>query len=222
LVYKPNTDKLKITFYVDNVEVLTDEFSTMADKPYYLPYTLGRAGEITLKIAVTSFPDEQFSTTLQVVPLDLGIDEPTAGKAFFLKANELSGNVQLKQMEEEGLLSFSDNFDWENGGLQSEIDENGNVSNYICVRQGTTMTINYKLFENSQVSSQGKTFKFCFKAVNCYDYEAPVLECYEESTKLGVKFNAQQALFSSAANTNFATQYCEGSYIELETEIWPD
>lgn len=222
LIYKPNTDKLKITFYVDNIEVLTDEFSTMADKPYYLPYTLGRAGEVTLKIAVTSFPDEQFSTTLQVVPLDLGIDEPTAGKAFFLKANELSGNVQLKQMEEEGLLSFSDNFDWENGGLQSEIDENGNVSNYICVRQGTTMTINYKLFENSQVGSQGKTFKFCFKAVNCYDYEAPVLECYEESTKLGVKFNAQQALFSSAANTNFATQYCEGSYIELETEIWPD
>lgn len=222
LVYRPGAEKLKITFYVDNVEVLTDEYATTVEKPHQIPYTLGRAGEVNLRIAVTAAPDEAFSTTLQVIPLDLGIVEPTEGKAFFLKASELSGNIQLKQMQEEGLLTFSDNFDWDNGGLQTEIDGQGNISNYICVRQGTTMQINYKLFGSSQVGTQGKTFKFCFKAVNCYDYEAPVLECYEESTGLGLKFNAQQALFSSSANTNFSTQYCEGSYIELETEIWPD
>lgn len=222
LVYRPGAEKLKITFYVDNIEVLTDEYATTVEKPHYIPYTLGRAGEVNLKLVVTTYPDEVFTTTLQVVPLDLGITEPTESKAFFLKASELSGNVQLKQMEENGLLTFSDNFDWENGGLQTELDEQGNISNYICVRQGTTMRINYKLFGNSQVSGQGKTFKFCFKAINCYDYEAPVLECYEENTKLGLKFNAQQALFSSSANTNFTTQYCEGSYIELETEIWQD
>ena len=222
LVYRPGAEKLKVTFYVDNIEVLTDEYATTVEKPHYIPYTLGRAGEINLKLAVTTYPDEMFTTTLQVVPLDLGITEPTEGKAFFLKASELSGNVQLKQMEENGLLKFSDNFDWENGGLQTELDEQGNISNYICIRQGTTMQINYKLFGSSQVSTQGKTFKFCFKAINCYDYEAPVLECYEENTNLGLKFNAQQAVFSSSANTNFTTQYCEGSYIELETEIWPD
>lgn len=222
LVYRPGADKLKVTFYVDNVEVLTDEYETTVNTPHYWPYTLGRAGEVAIRIAVTSFPEEDFTTTLQVVPLDLGIEEPSEGKAFFLKASDLSGNVQLKEMEANGQLSFSDNFDWVNGGLQTEVDEQGNVSNYICVRQGTTMTINYKLFGSSQVGTQGKTFKFCFKAVNCYDYEAPVLECYEDSTSLGLKFNAQQALFSSIANTNFATQYCEGSYIELETEIWPD
>ena len=152
----------------------------------------------------------------------MGIKEPTEGLAFSLKASDISGNAQLKQLEQEGKITFSQNFDWTNGGLKSEVDENGNISNYICVRQGTTMTLNYKLFENTQVSTQGKTFKFCFKAMNCYDYEAPVLECYEDNTNLGLKFNAQQALFSSAANTNFATQYCEGSYIELETEVWPD
>ena len=222
LVYRPGTEKLKVTFYVDNIEVLTDEYFTTVEKPHYIPYTLGHAGEVNLKLAVTTYPDESFTTTIQVVPLDLGIVEPTEGKAFFLKASELSGNVQLKQMEQEGLLTFSDNFDWKNGGLQTEIDEQGNISNYICVRQGTSMQINYKLFESSQVSTQGKTFKFCFKAINCYDYEAPVLECYEENTNLGLKFNAQQALFSSSANNNFTTQYCEGSYIELETEIWPD
>ena len=221
LVYRPNTEKLKVTFYVDNIEVLTDEYDIAVNMPHYWPYTLGRAGEVKLKIALTAFPDTYFETTLKVSPLDLGITEPT-GQGYFLKASDLSGNAQLKEMERKGELTFSDNFDWANGGLVTEIDEKGNVNNCICVRQGTTMTINYKLFENSQVNQQGKLFKFCFKATNCYDYEAKVLECYEENTKLGLKFNAQQALFSSSANTNFATQYCEGSYIELETEIWPD
>ena len=222
LVYRPGAEKLKVSFYVDNVEVLTDEYATTVAEPHYWPYTLGRAGEVKLKIAFTSFPDIFYETILQVAPLDLGIQEPTEGKTFSLKASDISGNAQLKQLEAEGKISFSSNFDWSNGGLQTEIDDKGNISNYICVRQGTTMTINYKLFESSQVSTQGKTFKFCFKAMNCYDYEAPVLECYEESTKLGLKFTAQQALFSSATNPSFATQYCEGSYIELETEIWPD
>jgi hypothetical protein len=64
--------------------------------------------------------------------------------------------------------------------------------------------------------------------MNCFDYNAQVLECmeYRDESKteplLGVKYTAQSALFASAANANFNTQYCEGNYIELETEIWPD
>ena len=222
LVYKPDTEKLKVSFYVDNVEVLSDEYAVTTTEPHYWPYTLGHAGEVKLKMVFTSYPEIEQTINLKVTPLDLGIKEPTEGLTFSLKASDISGNAQLKQLEQEGKVIFSPNFDWTNGGLKSEVDENGNISNYICIRQGTSMTLNYKLFENTQVGAQGKTFKFCFKAVNCYDYEAPVLECYEENTKLGLKFNAQQALFSSSANANFATQYCEGSYIELETEIWPD
>ena len=221
LLYKPNTEKLKVSFYVDDVEVLTDEYETTAKTPHYWPYTIGRAGEVKLKIAFTAYPENYYTITLQVAPLDLGIEEPD-GLEFSLKASDISGNAQLKQLEEKGDITFSENFDWINGGIQSEQDENGNISNYICVRQGTTMTINYELFKSSSVGNSGKTFKFCFKAVNCYNYDALVLKCYEDNTKLGLKFNAQSALFSSAANNNFTTQYCEGSYIELETEIWPD
>lgn len=191
LVYKPDAEKLKVTFYVDNVEVLTDEYSVTTTQPHYWPYTLGHAGEVKLKLAFTAYPEIEYNINLKVSPLDLGIKEPTEGLAFSLKASNISGNAQLKQLETEGKLTFSENFDWTNGGLKSEVDEAGNISNYICIRQGTSMTLNYKLFENTQVGAQGKTFKFCFKAVNCYDYEAPVLECYEENTKLGLKFNAQ-------------------------------
>lgn len=84
------------------------------------------------------------------------------------------------------------------------------------------MTVNYNLFEATNTARDGKNFKICFKATNCYDYEAPILECYEEATKLGIKMDAQQTLFSTASYPGFTTQYYENSYIELETEIWPN
>ena len=223
LVYKDETEKLDVGFYIDGIEVLKDEYLVAATSPHYWPYTVGKAGEIKLKIAFTKYPDIYYETKLEVIPLDLGIVEPTEGLAFSLKASDISGNAQLQQLQKDGKLTFSPNFDWVNGGLKSEVDEKGNVSNYICVRQGTTMTINYNLFGSRQVGTQGKTFKFAFKAMNCYDYNAKVLECKDPSTsQLFLNYTAQQAQFSSEAGPDFITQYCEGSYIELETEIWPD
>jgi hypothetical protein len=64
LVYRPGAEKLKVSFYVDNVEVLTDEYVTTVTEPHYWPYTLGRAGEVKLKIAFTSFPDIFYETIL--------------------------------------------------------------------------------------------------------------------------------------------------------------
>ena len=223
LVYKDEAEKLDVGFYIDGIEVLKDEYLVAVTSPHYWPYTVGKAGEIKLKIAFTKYPDIYYETKLEIIPLDLGIVEPTEGLAFSLKASDISGNAQLQQLQEDGKLTFSSNFDWVNGGLKSEVDEKGNVSNYICVRQGTTMTINYNLFGSRQVGTQGKTFKFAFKAMNCYDYNAKVLECKDPSTsQLFLNYTAQQAQFSSEAGSDFITQYCEGSYIELETEIWPD
>ena len=215
LIYRPNTDKVKLSFFVDDVFLFEDEYNTSASELYYWPYTLSRAGEVKLKIMVSNFPSEYFETIINTSVLNLGINEPIAN--FSLKASNISSNAQLLAYPG---LTFSSNFDWENGGLKSEINDDGVITNYICVRQGTTMTIDYKLFENTQVGIQGKTFKFCFKAMNCYEYDAPVLTCYDENSELGLIFTAQQATFSSRAQKTFSTQYCEGSYIELETEIW--
>jgi hypothetical protein len=87
------------------------------------------------------------------------------------------------------------------------------------------MQINYNLFDSATTDttdSGGKTFKFAFKAMNCYDYDAPVLECYDTRNNIGLKLTAQTATLSTGTITNFSTQYYENSYIELETEIWPD
>ena len=85
------------------------------------------------------------------------------------------------------------------------------------------MTVNYNLFEKfTSGEAGGKNFKLCFKATNCYDYSAPILECYEEQTKLGIKVDAQKTLFSTSTFPGFETKYYENQYIELETEIWPN
>ena len=82
------------------------------------------------------------------------------------------------------------------------------------------MSIPYKLFGDFTTGSAGgKDFKVCFKTANCYDYKAPVLECYDAESGMGIKINAQDTTFLSP-NHNFSTKYYENQYIELETEIF--
>ena len=90
---------------------------------------------------------------------------------------------------------------------------------YICIKNGDTLTIDYNLFGSSALR-YGRNFKIIFKATNCYDYDAQVLDCYDENgNKVGLKINAQNAFFSSGS-TSVNTMYCEDSYIEFETEVW--
>ena len=219
MVYNPSKEKCKVKFLVNDEEISTDEYNR--DLQYW-PYTLSNFGNVKLTIA-----DENNETSkdieLIVNKMDLNVSEVSDYK-FSLNALKFSSNDELRNWKSNGVnLDFSENFDWINGGLKFEILDDGSVEKYICVRQGTRMTINYNLFENfNSTDTGGKNFKFCFKAINCYDYEAPILDCYEDVSKVGIKFDAQKARFSSLNNQNFITQYYENSYIELETEIWPN
>lgn len=82
------------------------------------------------------------------------------------------------------------------------------------------MIIDYKLFR-SFAAQAGKLFKIIFKATKCYDYDARILTCYDTNKKVGLILNAQNGTIYGGGET-LTTQYCEDSYIELETEIWPD
>lgn len=70
-------------------------------------------------------------------------------------------------------MTFSENFDWVNGGLHTEYDEGNHLRQYFCVRAGTYVNINYDLFGQEYDPKQyGKNFKFIFKATNCRTYDA--------------------------------------------------
>lgn len=117
-------------------------------------------------------------TVLTVYVEGLDIDnEEIPGYAFRLKASDLTNNTALKNWNSNGVtLSVSDRFDWTNGGLQSEKDEYGNKRQYVNIKAGSSLTIDYPLFAKTP-KGDGKTLKFIFKAVNCRDYDATVLNC---------------------------------------------
>jgi hypothetical protein len=164
----------------------------------------------------TDNEEAQHNIELTVNKMELDVQE-TLNYDFSLKAKDFSSNDELREWNSNGkTLSFSENFDWENGGLKFEEKSDGSIEKYICVRQGTRMYINFDPFK----VNGDKNIKFCFKTANCYDYAAPVLSC--SANGIGIEVNAQKATFESGALKGFNTQYRENAYIELETEIWPD
>ena len=217
MVYDPDQEKVDVSFYVNDIRVGGDSYDRGLQ---HWPYTLTEYGSIKLTI-MSDNEEARHDIELVINKLDLNVTEPS-GYKFSLKANNFSSNTEIQDWEQNGVsLEFSDNFDWKNGGLKTETLADGSIQKYILVRQGTRMTIDYKPFRASNsIANAGLDFKFCFKAINCYDYEAPVMDCYDESSLIGIKMDAQKAYFAAAA-TNLNTQYYENSYVELEAEIWP-
>ena len=105
-------------------------------------------------------------------------------------------------------LIFSNNFDWINGGFQ--IDNEG-VTGFV-VRRGTYVDLDRSFFDDNAATA-GKEIKLIFKSVNVRDYDAQFLSSF--SGNIGLKLQAQQALFSSEL-TAIQIPYCEERKIEMD------
>lgn len=138
----------------------------------YTPTTSG-VQILTIQCGVT-----EKTLTLDVIPLDID-NEEIGGYAFKFKASEFASNNAIKNWNSNGVTAtFSEKFDWVNGGLKTEIDENNRNRQYFCIKAGSTMEINYKPFEKDAKTS-GKLFKIIFKTTKCKDYDAEFLNCYD-------------------------------------------
>lgn len=215
-VYNPISSLIKVKLY-DGADLVDERECNQTRQMWN--YTVTTADPLLLEIDAGNGIKK--SIELSVNPLNLDVSEVKDYK-FSLKASDFSGNQGLQNWNQNGVsLEFSENFDWENGGLQTEKDDNGKDRKYICVKNGTTMTIKYQPFAIDRKNT-GFDFKFIFKATNCYDYDAKVLDCYDYTSTgngVGIRMTAQEAYFTSTANT-VKTLYCEDSYIEFECEVW--
>ena len=183
----------------------------------YTPTTHGYR-KLTIACGVT-----KVNIDMDVSEIDLGGTAEVEGYAFKFKASEFSDNTSLQAWNSNNVtLEFSENFDWVNGGLKSEVyDANGNTRSYVNVRAGDTMTIKYEPFANNVTSARGKCLKIIFKVTQCRDYDAEVIRCCTMSEgQLGRGFilGAQTAQFKSQ-NTRLNIPYCEDTYIEFEIDI---
>lgn len=212
VVYDPAGITATIILAEDGVE---KETRTGVDRDvHYWNYTPATHGSHVLTITCGSTVK---TLTIQVEQLDID-NEEIPGFSFRLKASDIAGNAALRAWESNGVTAtFSSNFDWYNGGIQTELDDNGGVRQYICVKAGTRMTINHKLFADD-ATANGKNVKIVFKVTNCRTYDAQIASSYAEN--IGLRMYAHEARFRSTG-TEVSTQYGEDSYIELEFDVYP-
>lgn len=212
-IYKPGSLTADAVLRVDGAVVA--EWTNIDRTQHYWNYTPNTAGPKALTITSGT---ASVTIILTVVPIDID-NEEVSGYAFKLKAADLAGNDALRAWSSNGVnATFSNNFDWSNGGIKSEVDDSGNARQYICVKAGTYMTINYELFGN-EAKSNGKNIKVIFKVTNSRDYDAVFLRCLDSG--IGIQLGANGGFASSEQNTvNVA--YAEDSYTEFEYDISAD
>ena len=181
-----NTIQIPVTVYILNnvagtATVVLKENSVIKDtwtniknqETHYWAYTPTSSG--MLPLAVQCGQTEK-TFTVEIEAVDIDINE-VSGYAFKFKANEFASNTAIQNWTDgTASVSFSPKFDWINGGLGSERDEVGGTRQFVKIKAGSEMTINYPLMA-SNATAKGKTLKVIFKATNCRDYDAQVLSC---------------------------------------------
>ena len=170
-------------------------------------YTPTVSGIHSLKIQCGT-TEELF--TIHVEKLDMNKEEP-ADYAFKFKASDFASNTAVQNWNSNGVNATFNNFDWINGGLNTEKDDVGNSRQYVAIKAGSTMDINYNLW-NQNAPVDGKVLKIIFKATNCRDYDARILSCKKD--KKVIKEDDIEKLFF--IENNATIQYSER--LELNSE----
>ena len=229
VVYNPNSTTSTVVLAEDGTDIST--WTNVDRTVHYWNYSPTTYGTKVLTITCGSTTK---TLTLEVEQVDVDEEEVT-GYDFRFKASEMATNDAVRAWSQTYTpvgsgepqtvsMTFSPNFDWVNGGLHTETDEDGHLRQYFAVRAGTSVTINYNLFgQNYDPKQYGKSFKFIFKAVNCRTYDANVLTCMDTSAGnngVGLVMTANEATLTTQ-NESLNTYYYKDTYIEFETNIHP-
>ena len=215
MIYHPDNinGTATISFNV-NGEFKSQEVNCKNLEYYTFSYTPDESGFVSLQF-ICGAAEKSF--ILDVIPLDLTVDE-VSGYEFKFKATEFTNDTEIKnwsfkdQDNIERKIEFSETFDWINGGLKSGSDD---VGPYFKIQAGSWMKIPYKIF-SEDLKTDGACFKMIFKASNCRDYDAVVIDCMNNNRGLSLK--AQGCEIKSLSNSLIA-KYCEDSYIEYEFDV---
>ena len=124
--------------------------------------------------------------------------------------------------------TLSENFDWVNGGWK--VDENDDA--YFCIKAGTSVDINYLLFNDpytlvgaNKAKGNGKEFKIIFKTTNVAKADTTWLSCIaapEIGDPLGIQMDAHTGYIKTSSGTHYlSVPYSEEDKIEFDVNIVP-
>lgn len=201
-------------------------------------YTFMDAGEKNIKLSY-NFDNQEYSKEItvlveeseyQIGPITAGLvlDFLPTGRSndahdynvFYNNAEKLLDKETASALPDIN-WSFSDNFDWYNGGWQ--VDDEGNT--YFCVKAGTSVTIDYDPFDDDAMITQGATlgrgkeFKLIFKTTNVGKSDATFLTCLDKNN-VGLQMNVHEAYINSNESSLYSP-YSEEDIIEFDFNIFP-
>lgn len=215
IVYNPASLTANISQSIDGEVVATLTVDRTRQYWNYKPEAAGtKILTITCGSVTKSITFEVESIGVEVLPITTGLEidlNPTG------HTNNDTDRTSFGYTDGSGVnhpLTFSDNFDWENGGFQ--VDENGDT--YFCVKCGTTATLDRGVFSDDAMRN-GKELKIIFKATACRNYDAQVASCFADG--IGIVVQAQKTTVKSE-QTTMEVPYCEDSIIEMDLNIEPD
>lgn len=212
VIYDPSSLTADASLRIDGTE--TGTWTDVDRSVHYWNYTPTASGAHVLSITCGD-TTETITVTANAVEIDA---EEIGGYSFRFKASDLATNNAVRNWRSNGVnATFSDNFDWINGGLHTETDSRGALQQYLLIKAGTRMTINHKMFATDPKAA-GMNYKIIFKVGNVRNYDAQIGHCYADG--VGLRMYAHQSVFNSSG-TSISVPYGEDEYIELEFDVYP-
>lgn len=185
IVYVPDNISNNATVILKENSVIRDTWTQVQNQVEknwaYTPITSG-----TIPLTVQCGTAEN-TFVLEIQSVDIDIEE-VPGAEFEFKASKFASNNAIQNWSNESGtadISFSADFDWINGGLKTELDDEGRSRQYVQIKAGSQMFINYPIF-GTNAAAKGKTLKIIFKATNCRDYDAKVICCKNDKKIINV------------------------------------
>ena len=232
-VYSPLTLISPVTLAVDGKVESTRDVTRAEQEWNYKPMDFGlktltiTSGETTRTLEVEV---EKFPYNIESVKTGLELDFTPQGRTNQdSDYNVFHNNVFDAQGNEVPLTwTLSDNFDWVNGGWK--VDEAGD--SYFCVKAGTSVDINYYLFNDNYTlvgpnksKGNGKEFKIIFKTTNVAKADTTWLSCIAAPNigdPLGLQMDAHTGYIrTSLQSSALAVPYSEEDKIEFDFNIVP-
>ena len=231
-VYTPGSLISEVELAVDGKVVSTLDNVDRAEKIWnYKPSTEG------IKVLTIKSGETVRTLTIEIEKLPYAIEPVTAGLELDFvpqgRTNEDADYNVFKNNAFDGegneipvTWTLSENFDWINGGWK--VDENDDA--YFCIKAGTSVDINYLLFNDphtlvgaNKSKGNGKEFKIVFKTSNVASADTTWLSCLanpELGNEVGIQMDAHTAYVKSSSGA-LSIPYSEEDKIEFDVNIVP-
>lgn len=212
-VYNPDSATTDVTIYENGVEKETVRVD--ATQQVY-SFRADAAGVAKVRLYVNEYIYKDFS--FEVTPSIVDAVAETQNLALYLTSADRNNNqANRADWSYKNVHTQFKDFTWVLDGWQQ--DAAG--SSVLRVQGDARAIIPYKLFNEADLASKGYTIEIEFATSEVKDYEEPIITCWTDADKRGLKITPQEVTIRGA-QTGISTLYKDNEHLRLTIAISPD